>query len=214
MIHDTQLVRDIAIEHPGATKIFRAHHIDYCCNGDRPLAQAAAARGVDLAALRAALEAAGPQDDEAPTATAELIAHILSRYHVVHLQELPEAIRLARRVEAVHRDHPRCPSGLADFLAIVTDELAGHQRKEEQVLFPMMLEEPDAMIRFPIARMTQEHDDVAEQLLRLAVLTTDFTPPDGACTTWRALYKACAKIDADLREHMHLENNILFPRFL
>lgn len=214
MIHDTQLIRDIAVAHPAATQVFRAFKIDYCCNGGQPLAVAAAERGVPLADLRRALAAHEGEPGAAPSDPQGLIDHIVARYHRVHLQELPEAIALARRVEQVHADHPLRPAGLADHLAMMADDLQSHQHKEEAVLFPMMLEGPSPMLRFPIERMTAEHDDVAEQLLRLAVLTTDFTAPDDACTSWRALYRACAKLDADLREHVHLENNVLFPQFL
>ncbi|MFZ5730047.1 MAG: hemerythrin domain-containing protein, partial [Pseudomonadota bacterium] len=89
----------------------------------------------------------------------------------------------------------------------------GHQQKEEAVLFPVMLRGGGPMIAFPIERMVAEHLDVGEQLEELARLTTDFAPPPGACTTWRALYEMCRKLDADLREHIHLENNMLFPQF-
>lgn len=214
MIHDSHLVRDIALEKPGATRVFRTFKVDYCCNGAIPLAEAARRRGFDAQTILQALNALDGEEVQAPCETGALVEHILSRYHVTHLEEFPEAIRLARRVEAVHRDHAACPRGLADHLAFMADDLAGHQHKEEAVLFPMMLQGGSPMIGFPIARMIAEHQDVAEQLLRLAVLTHDLTPPEDACTTWRALYKACAKLDADLREHMHLENNVLFPRFL
>jgi len=79
-------------------------------------------------------------------------------------------------------------------------------------LFPMM-RRGQSPLSGPIACMTHEHEDVVEQLHGLARLTNDFTPPDGACNTWRALYALCAEIDADLRDHMHLENNDLFRRF-
>lgn len=154
------------------------------------------------------------ESPDAPTAPPALIAHILRRYHEVHMAEFPEAIGLARRVEAVHGAHPRCPTGIADHLALMADDLEGHQRKEEGVLFPMMLNGGSPMIAHPIARMTDEHRDVVEQLRQLAVMTNDFTPPEGACTSWRALYAMCSKLDADLREHMRLENDVLFPQFI
>ena len=115
----------------------------------------------------------------------------------------------AEPVEAVAR-----PRGLADHLAIMADDLEGHQRKEESILFPTMLSGSCGVLRFPISRMMSEHDDVYEQLARLAALTKDFTPPQGACQTWRALSQACKKLDRDLREHMRLENDVLFPHFL
>lgn len=145
---------------------------------------------------------------------AALIDHIVRRYHEVHRTQFPAAIALARRVEAVHREHPRCPRGLADHLAIMTDHLMSHQRREEAVLFPMMLAGGHPMIRHPVARMEEEHRDVDQQLLCLAMLTTDFTPPTDACGTWRALCRACREIADDLREHMRLENDILFPLFV
>lgn len=214
MIQDTQTVRDIALALPGATAVLRGFKIDFCCNGQAPLAEAVARRGLDIDRVKAALEALEAAPEPAPTSVPDLIDHILSRYHVVHMAEFPEAIRMARRVEAVHRERSDCPAGLADHLAFMADDLAGHQNKEEQVLFPMMLAGGSPMISMPIGRMMAEHLDVGAQLEELARLTTDFTPPPQACTTWRALYNACAKLDADLREHMHLENNVLFPAFL
>lgn len=143
-----------------------------------------------------------------------LIDHILSRYHAVHREQFPAAIALARRVEATHSDQPDCPHGLADHLAIMADHLMSHQRREEDVLFPLMLDGGHPMIRHPIARMEEEHRDVTGQLVRLSVLTNDFTPPADACRTWKALCRTCQEICDDLREHMRLENDILFPRFL
>ena len=145
---------------------------------------------------------------------AALIDHILQRYHDVHRAQFPKAISLARRVETVHQDHARSPRGLADHLAVMADHLMSHQGREEAVLFPLMLAGGHPMIGHPINRMEAEHRDVDEQILRLAMLTTDCTPPVDACSSWRLLYRACHEITEDLREHMRLENNILFPMFL
>lgn len=213
MISPDTCVRDIAISRPGATAVFRRHKIDFCCNGAASLSQAAARRGLPVVQLQSELEALGPDEAGPPSDPSALIPHILTRYHEVHRAEFPEAIRLARRVEAVHRAKDDCPHGLADHLALMFDDLEGHQQKEEAVLFPMMLRGGGPMIAFPIERMVAEHLDVGEQLEELARLTTDFAPPPGACTTWRALYEMCRKLDADLREHIHLENNMLFPQF-
>jgi regulator of cell morphogenesis and NO signaling len=152
--------------------------------------------------------------DIAPQTTPELIGHILERYHETHRREFPEAIRLARRVEAVHGAHPDCPRGLGDHLAFMADDLEAHQQKEEQVLFPLLLRGGGPLVVFPIRKMTSEHRDVDEQLAVLAALTHDFTAPTDGCGSWRELYTACRKIDADLREHMRLEEQVLFARFL
>lgn len=205
-------VRDIAIGRPGATAVFRRHKIDYCCGGGVSLAAAAAKRGVEVEALVSALEALAPATDAVPTETGALIDHLLERYHEVHRRQFPEAIRLAARVEAVHRDNADCPAGLSQHLAFMFDDLETHHQKEEMMLFPMM-RRGDVHAAGPIACMEADHEDVIEQLQGLARLTNDFVPPAGACTTWRALYALCREIDADLRDHMHLENNLLFRRF-
>ena len=209
-----QAVKDIALERPGATAVFRRNRIDFCCNGERSLADAAARRGLDPSALLAELVALAPQPARAlPDDADGLIAHILTRFHETHRRELPELIRLARRVEAVHRDHDHCPKGLANFLEETAAELEDHMMKEEMVLFPMLRAGRGSMAGMPIMRMRMEHNEHGDRLEQLVALTGEFSSPEGACTTWRALYAGCAKLDGDLREHIHLENNKLFPMF-
>lgn len=205
-------VRDIAINRPGSTAVLRRFKIDYCCGGGASLAAAAEKRGIEVDKVIEALEAATPTDEAAPSETGALIDHLLERYHDVHRRQFPEAIRLAARVEAVHRDNADCPTGLSQHLAFMFDDLETHHHKEEMGLFPMM-RRGDAHAGGPIACMEAEHEDVIEQLKGLARLTHDFVPPPGACNSWQALYALCREIDADLRDHMHLENNVLFRRF-
>ncbi|WP_339930242.1 iron-sulfur cluster repair di-iron protein [uncultured Brevundimonas sp.] len=207
-------VGDIAVILPGATTVFRRHKIDFCCNGGALLSSEAERRGLDLTALETELRSLDTPGTAAPAETADLIAHIIERYHKVHRVEFPEAIRLARRVETVHQAKADCPRGLAELLTLMFDDLEDHQHKEEAVLFPAMVHGGTPTLRYPIAQMMQEHVELGEQLAFMADLTDDFTPPEGACNTWRALYAACSKLDTDLREHVHLENNILFQRFL
>lgn len=143
-----------------------------------------------------------------------LITHIVTRYHEVHRAEFPEAIRMARKVEAVHAGRPDAPRGLADHLAMMFDDLEAHQLREERVLFPTLLQGGCAVVRHPIRRMMAEHEDVERQLETLRALTAGYAAPEGACRTWRGLYDACRKIDEDLVEHMRLENDELFAQFL
>lgn len=149
-----------------------------------------------------------------PLDAAELIALILTRYHETHRREFPQAIQLAREVEAAHAGEAACPRGLADHLLFMADDLESHQLREEQVLFPMILAGGGPMVKFPIGRMMQEHEEVAEQLEQLRALTNQHQAPAGACDAWRALARACRKLDEDLCEHMRLENEVLFARFL
>lgn len=210
-----QLARRI----PGATRVFDAHHFDFCCGGNQSLRSAAAAAGVDVAPIVAELQtledrgAADGERDWSQTASTELVDHILTRYHAVHREQLPELIRLARRVEQVHGDRPDCPLGLADHLTEMAQELESHMRKEEDVLFPMIVRGHGAMAGAPIGVMRMEHDDHGVALRRLEELTDGITPPRAACTTWRALYAGLRTFRQDLMAHIHTENNILFERF-
>jgi regulator of cell morphogenesis and NO signaling len=126
---------------------------------------------------------------------------------------LPELIRMARRVEAVHRDNPHVPAGLADHLEEMHEELLSHMLKEEQVLFPILKSGGNPFVGQPIGMMRAEHVDHGEALDKLNALTNDATPPQGACNTWRALYAGIAQLGDDLINHIHLENNVLFPQF-
>ncbi len=207
-------VADIAATLPGATAVFRRHKLDFCCGGQSPLGEAVTARGADLGTVEAELAALAPAAAAAePVETEALIAHIIERFHETHRRELPELVRLARRVEAVHGDRAGAPLGLAAALEDLAAELESHMAKEEQVLFPMMLRGGHPMIGHPIAAMRHEHDDAGEQLRLVEALTQGHVPPEGACNTWRALYAGTRKLADDLMEHIHLENNVLFPRF-
>lgn len=216
---------EIATSLPGATAVLRRHKLDFCCGGSATLADAAWAKGLrldlleqELAAVAAAALPAEPAETTTAVPTTAVIDLILTRYHETHRRELPELARLARRVEAVHRDNPAVPRGLADLLETMGADLENHMAKEEQVLFPLMRQADLAggshpMIPHAIAMMTSEHDDHASHLRELERLTGDFTPPAEACNTWRALYAGGRKFADDLVAHIHTENNILFPRF-
>jgi regulator of cell morphogenesis and NO signaling len=148
-----------------------------------------------------------------PSSPAALIEYIISRYHQVHRAQLPELIRMAKRVEAVHREHPQVPVGLADLLEAVQLDLLTHMHKEESILFPMLLSGASAHARQPIAMMRAEHTGHTALLDRLTALTNDRTAPPDACNTWRALYGGIGHLQDDLIQHIHTENNILFVQF-
>ncbi len=208
-------IGEIAATIPGATDVFRKLKLDFCCGGDVTLEEAARTRGVDLNGLEQAidgLEESGTAMSPSRT-TDELIDHILTRYHEAHRRELPELIRLARKVEAVHCDSPQVPRGLADTLQQMMGELEIHMKKEELVLFPAMRQGAASNLGLPIAQMRHDHDEHGEYLRELDNMTGSFTVPDGACRTWQALYAGTAKLAHDLMEHVHLENNVLFPRY-
>lgn len=206
---------DIATTLPGATGVFRRHKLDFCCGGRVNLAQAAAERGLTLPELEAELDAVAALGlpAERPDSTDGLIGLIETRYHAAHRRELPELVRLARRVEAVHKANAAAPVGLAALLERMSEELEEHMQKEEQILFPLMRRGGHPMIAHPIAVLLAEHDGHGAHLRTLEGLTNDFNVPDDACPTWRALYAGARKLADDLVVHIHTENNVLFPRF-
>ncbi len=207
-------VGQIAATVPGATRVFREFKLDFCCGGDVPLREAAARNALDINCIEERLAALDPASaPETATDTVTLIDHILSRYHETHRQELPELVRLSRRVEAVHNDHPDAPRGLASTLEGAYQFLDDHMRKEEAILFPAMKAKAGVPLGPPITQMRHDHDGHADLLHQLERLTNGFTPPSGACRSWRALYAGVAKFVDDVKEHIHLENNVLFPRF-
>jgi regulator of cell morphogenesis and NO signaling len=209
-----QSIGQIAVDLPGATAVFRRLKLDFCCGGQISLKQAASDRGLDASAILSELSALH-RDHAAPAVTepTALIDYILARYHTVHRAQLPELIRMARRVEAVHRENPLVPVGLADFLEAAEQELLSHMGTEESILFPMLRVGGNPFVVHPIAMMRTEHVQHGVMLEKLAELTCDATPPAGACNTWRALYAGIAQLNDDLINHIHLENNVLFAQF-
>lgn len=146
------------------------------------------------------------------TPTEELIKHIQINYHQRHREQLPELIRLARRVEQVHGNHPECPNGLADHLSEIQQALESHMLKEEQILFPMLLRGEHEQSCGPISVMRFEHEQHGEGLDKLRALTNNIQPPAHSCNTWRRLYQELNEFSHDLAQHIQLENEVLFTR--
>ena len=209
-----QALGQIAVQLPGATAVFRRLKLDFCCGGQISLRQAVHDKNLNLTAVLEELTGL-EHGSESPqnTAPATLIDHILERYHAMHRAQLPELVRMARRVEKVHRDNPEVPSGLAQLLESIESELLGHMQKEEAILFPMLKVGGNPFVVHPISMMRGEHTSHGEQLDKLAAMTHDATPPSGACNTWQALYAGVAQLSDDLINHIHLANNVLFPQF-
>lgn len=206
-------VGDIAAESSSAALILSAFNLDLC--DEVALETAAQHAGADLAALEQALHGldGGTVTDPAPQSTHDLVNHIISRYHETHRRELPELVKLARKVEAIHAAHPQAPHGLGDILQKLLGEIEVHMKKEELILFPAMRRHPNGALDTPIAQMRHDHDEHDEQLREIEAMTGHFVAPDGACGSWQALYAGLAKFQRDFAAHMHLENDVLFPRF-
>ncbi|WP_373090098.1 iron-sulfur cluster repair di-iron protein [Sneathiella sp.] len=209
-----QTVGEIAAMRPGAAAIFRKLNINFCCHGDVTLDIAAKDQGLDVSFVEQALCALDVEDLPASTklSSGELTEYIQSRYHETHRREIPELIMLSRKVEAVHKDHPDAPAGVALLLRAIEGELEVHMKKEELILFPAM-RWTDTTLDAPISQMRHDHNDQGVFLERLKELTDNFNLPKEACRSWQALYIGLVKLTNDLVEHIHLENNVLFPRF-
>lgn len=207
-------VGQIARQIPGSTAVFNAHGLDFCCGGKTRLSSAIEDKGLNANTVITQLEDLAAryheEKDWSAATDEELIDHLLTRYHQVHREQLNELVRLASRVEQVHGERPECPVGLAKHLMAMAYELNAHMQKEEQVLFPMLKAGQRAMANGPISVMRHEHDDHALALTRLYALTNNLTLPKGACNTWRALFTGLQAFVDDLKQHIHLENNILF----
>ena len=218
MIDINETLGRVATIHPASTLVFLRHRLDFCCGGGQKLADACREAGLDPVAIIEEIEIEGTQRKPKRWNTSplsELIDFILTRYHDPLRTDLPALLQAARRIERVHANKPSCPHGLASHLEQVDEEIRQHLAKEEQILFPAIRAgNGGAQIHMPIRVMMQEHDDHGLNLQRLRKLATDFQPPAEACATWRALYAGLEKLEAELMEHIHLENNVLFPRAL
>lgn len=222
-------VRDIVVEDPAAITVLERFGIDYCCVGKHTLAVACAKRDVDLASVLEELERR-QQNTSVPEAhwqnapLKELTGHIVQRHHAFTREQIQLIGDLMKKVEGLHgADHPEVFE-IGKVFAVIGSELTHHFFCEENILFPY-IEEMEASqqaalppvfgsVEQPINRMMMDHDQSGEELRTLRSLTNDYTPPRAACPTWRALYRALEDLERDLHQHIHLENNILFPRAL
>jgi len=216
--HDTT-VAAIATNHPLATRVFARHKIDFCCGGKRPVAVICGEKDLDVDALIAEIEAelaSAPNSPEtwAEASSADLIAHILETYHVPLKEELPRLESMARKVHRVHGEKdPAMFDAMLDLFLGIKQEIDGHLVEEEEVLFPAMLGVAFDQAASPMSKIEAEHTALGDMLKALRKATGDFVVPDYACNTYRGLWVGLEQLESDLHEHIHLENNILHPRF-
>ena len=228
-VDTAKTVRELAIEFPQATRVFEKLGIDYCCGGGKSLEEACAARNLPVADVLATL--ASQAEPGAPTAEwqtgslSALIAHIVGKHHAYVKTEVPRLDQLLAKVCSVHgQNHPEL-NAIREKFAGLGQELSMHLMKEENILFPYIVEMEKAhsslqpirrpmfgTVQNPVHMMIMEHDSAGDALRSIRQLSADFAAPDDACISYRTLYSALQEFEGDLHQHIHLENNILFPR--
>jgi regulator of cell morphogenesis and NO signaling len=226
----TQTVRDIALEQPTSIRVFEKFGIDYCCGGRKPLSDACAAGNLEIDSVVAALEAAAKKphpdvENWAGKSLESLSAHIVSTHHAYVKRELPRLAQLAQKVVNRHGATMAELAVIAATLAQLDEELTQHLAKEEKVLFPYIASLEESLsngsarphncfgsVANPIAMMTREHDAAGTLMAEIDRLSGNFTTPEHACPTFHAFYDGLKEFEQDLHQHIHLENNILFPR--
>ena len=223
--NDHTRLGQIATAFPPSMRVFEAHGLDNCCGGQRELGEACAAAGFapekvleEIQQLRSV----NPQTskDWSEASLTELVEYLLATHHVFTRTELARLAPLMDKVARVHgENHPEL-NAIRTFFIEMSDDLGPHLMKEEQVLFPYLLD-LDAgktsascfgTVANPIRAMLAEHDQVGELLHRIRDLSRDFALPEGACGSYQSLFMGLADLEADLHQHIHLENNVLFPK--
>jgi regulator of cell morphogenesis and NO signaling len=223
-------VKEIAVNNPGATKVLEEAGVDFCCGGNKSLADACAHAGVStddlLLRLRQASPAIGPSDQNWIAAPlAELTRHICEKHHRYVRQAIPSTQSLLAKVKAKHGEkHPEI-NEIEGFFFTVSEEMLMHMQKEEHILFPYIealeraatgkeaFERPFFQtVRNPVHAMMQEHDAAGDLVKRIRAASSNYALPADGCASYQDLYRDLQQFENDLHQHVHLENNILFPR--
>lgn len=234
-VNGTTTIRELVGRYPQTRKVFEDHGIDYCCGGGQCLADAASQRGLKLPALAAALEISlkaipgqveTSDRDWYAAPLGELISHIVEVHHGYMHRALPRLRVLTQKVLNAHgMHHGEMLRQVHQLFGALDAELTQHLAKEEEILFPYIVAleahardgsaRPNACfgsVRSPIGQMEHEHESAGAVLVKLRQVTDEYRLPNDACPTFAAMYEEFQHMEADLHQHIHLENNILFPR--
>jgi regulator of cell morphogenesis and NO signaling len=225
-------VRALALENPAATRVFEKLGIDYCCGGNKSLKEACRLANLPMEEVLDSLEMAASSAPDIPKdrnwrveKLADLVAYIQSTHHKYTREEMTRLGPLFNRVCSVHgENHPELLQVFASFQSLA-QELAMHMMKEEMILFPYIVKMEESVIQKqpillppfgsvqnPVSMMEHEHDSAGNALRAMRAASSEYAAPPDACLSYQTLYQALAAFEADLHQHIHLENNILFPR--
>lgn len=210
-------VGEIVANRPSTSKTFHQYGIDFCCGGGSTLSKACSKKGVNveevLSDLNSPIGQMGTEETWVDANPNVLIGHILTAFHEPLRRELPRLEAMLNKVHRVHGhvDQLRFDALLSIFGAFKQD-LLNHMQKEEEVLFPLIMQKRYNSLEMPIHMMEHEHEDAGEALRELRRLTDGFVAPEYACNTWKALWDGLRELEITMHEHVHLENNVLFPK--
>lgn len=224
-------IGELVAEDYRMAEVFKRNGIDFCCGGKKTLSDVCLQKGIEPALLVKALT----EIHETPTVADSLPAdswplpflcdYIVQVHHTYTKEKLPMMLEYARKVAKVHGHAWPENIAIADHCTMLLHEMTEHMAKEEGVLFPYIkhlaevtaqggkaVSPPFGSVANPIAMMESEHESAGDAMKQIRALSHNYTPPEGACNTYRVLYKLLEEFEGDLHRHVHLENNILFPK--
>tara|TARA_R110002073_G_scaffold174557_7_gene331790 strand:+ start:5917 stop:6633 length:717 start_codon:yes stop_codon:yes gene_type:complete len=228
-INEKNTVAEIVVKNIKAAHIFKKYGIDFCCGGGITVEKACEKNQANYNNIKAEIEALDNTTEKRYNYDKWeldfLIDHIVNIHHTYVQESIPILLQYANKVAKVHGHHYSELLEINTLVNNVVKELSAHLKKEELVLFPYIkklvsaikdgteIEKPHfGTLENPIQMMHEEHDYAGNVFKRIALLTNNYTTPDGACNTFRALYSKLEEFEQDLHQHIHLENNILFPK--
>jgi regulator of cell morphogenesis and NO signaling len=213
-----------------AASVFEKYHLDFCCKGKRSLAQACLEQQVELSQVTGELgyifsKAITGSIDFGKMSLTQLCDYIVQTHHAYVKNEMPQIYAYLQKVSSKHGEtHPELYK-ISQTFSAVKEEMEGHMKKEETILFPRIkelqkladneaaqLQMSIAYLQSPITLMEQEHDHAGNLLNDIRIFSNGYTPPQDACTTYRLSFAALKAFELDLHQHVHLENNVLFPK--
>lgn len=228
--NESQTVREIAISNPATIRVFESLGIDYCCGGRRPLSDACERANVPVARVLEMFAEA----DQAPMASetqwndaplSAIVAHIINKYHTAARQEIVRLQPLLEKVASKHGAKHSELLSIKELFTAVAQELYPHMLKEEQFVFPYIQQMEAAVtaqqpispaffgsVQTPIAKLLADHDDAGELTSKIRTLSNNYQAPAEACPSYLGLYRGLEEFERDLHQHVHLENNLLFPK--
>ena len=220
------IVGEVVAQDYRTATVFKALKIDFCCKGNRTIGEVCDTSNLNVDevvyALQQATQSSGDRHTDFQAWDMDLLADYIEKKHHRYVEKkIPELKAYLNKIAKVHGDrHPELHKIDALFTASA-HELMAHMQKEEVILFPFVRKlatevesqrPPFGTVENPINMMKHEHDTEGNRFREIAELSNQYTPPEDACTTYRVAFSMLEEFETDLHKHIHLENNILFPK--